>query len=261
MNEPARTHISAIDASQQIDEKFVDQAVAHDVQVIFRYYDWPSVPGEKWKYSTNPVKEIRDKDNQSCFHGPTKFNSQFDLPWKSGETIPGKTLTVRERDLILSKNLAIGTVFQHCNNRPETFSDTKRASFDAQRALDLANELGQPPGTAIFFGVDLPVDEAHLKPVEAYIGAVQKKIEGGGFVLGVYGNGLTCSKLANTVKYCWLSQSTGHPGSQEYAKKSEWDILQCLPRDPFPTGGPDFDINIFNERKSPIPFWKAARMK
>lgn len=261
MNAPAKNHISALDVSEQVDKGFVEQAAAREIQVIFRYYDWPSVPGEKWNYSTSPIKEIRDKENKSCFRGPTEFNSEFDLRWKSGETIPGKTLTAQERDLILSKDLAIGTVFQHCNNQSEAFNDSKRAAFDGQRALDLAKELGQPPGTAIFFGVDLEVDEKHLGPVKRYIDAVQKKVEDGGYILGIYGNGLICSAFAKTVKFCWLSQSTGHSGSKEYAMNRTWDILQCLPRDPFPSGGPDFDINIFNERKPPIPFWRAARGK
>jgi Domain of unknown function (DUF1906) len=263
MNEPARNHISAIDVSEQIDRRFVEQAAAQHVQVIFRYYDWPGVPGEKWDYSTSPDKNTRDKENASCLRDPTEFNTKFDLHWKSGETIPGKTLTAPERDLILSKGLAIGTVFQHCNNSPDTFNDTKRAAFDAQRALDLAKELGQPRGTAIFFGVDLEVDKDHLEPVKSYIKTVQKKIEDNGYVLGIYGNGLICSTFAATVKYCWLSQSTGHSGSLDYAnaKNPKWDILQCLPRDPFPSGGPDFDIDIFNARKPAIPFWKAAGKK
>jgi Domain of unknown function (DUF1906) len=177
MNEPAKNHISAIDVSEQIDQNFVEQAAAQHVQVIFRYYDWPSVPGEKWDYSTSPDEDTLKKENASCLRNPTEFNSKFDLPWKSGETIPGKTLTVRERDLILSKGMAIGTVFQHCNNNSDTFKDTKRAAFDAQRALDLAKKLGQPPGTAIFFGVDLEVDKDHLDPVKSYISTVKNKIE------------------------------------------------------------------------------------
>jgi len=115
-------------------------------------------------------------------------------------------------------------------------------------------------GTAIFFGIDFNVaDNNDLTPVQNYIGAVKKKIEDSGYVLGVYGNGLVCGAFAKTVKYCWLSQSTGFADSKERAEARKWDILQCLPRDPFPTGGPDFDINIFNDGKAPIPFWKTAK--
>ncbi|HLZ02304.1 MAG TPA: glycoside hydrolase domain-containing protein [Bradyrhizobium sp.] len=79
------------------------------------------------------------------------------------ETLPGKTLSATEADAIIAAGLKIGVVFQHHNDDPAKFLDPASGTKDADRALELADEIRQPYGSAIYFGVDGP--ERHLGPL------------------------------------------------------------------------------------------------
>ena len=73
--------------------------------------------------------------------------------WEN-ETLPGKTLSAHELSLIREANLNVAVVFQHHNDSMETFETTNRGAIDARRSLDLAQKLGQPSNSAIYFGID-----------------------------------------------------------------------------------------------------------
>ncbi len=79
------------------------------------------------------------------------------------ETLPGKTLSATEADEIIAAGLKIGVVFQHHNDDPAKFLDPASGTQDADRALELADKIRQPYGSAIYFGVDGP--ERHLGPL------------------------------------------------------------------------------------------------
>jgi hypothetical protein len=84
--------------------------------------------------------------------GVTTIFRYYDLPH---ETLPCKTQLTDEADAILLKGFSIGVVFQHNSDDPATFvADSDTAKVHAQRALDLAAANGQPPRSAIYFGVD-----------------------------------------------------------------------------------------------------------
>jgi hypothetical protein len=70
------------------------------------------------------------------------------------ETLPGKTLTRRELDLIARIDMSVAVIFQHRNDCLCTFMTRGRGSRDARRALELAKAFSQPAGSAIYFGVD-----------------------------------------------------------------------------------------------------------
>src|SRR5260370_17033681 len=68
------------------------------------------------------------------------------------ETLPGKTLRRRERDVIVMNGLKMGVVFQHRNNKFASFTALPRRHA-ADRRLMLAAENSQPRGRAIYFVV------------------------------------------------------------------------------------------------------------
>jgi Domain of unknown function (DUF1906) len=70
------------------------------------------------------------------------------------ETLPGKTLTRRELDLIAKVGMSVAVIFQHHNDCPCTFMTKGRGVRDARRALELTRTFSQPAGSAIYFGVD-----------------------------------------------------------------------------------------------------------
>src|SRR5947209_19719862 len=56
--------------------------------------------------------------------------------WEQG-TIRGKTLTQTELDIIGRNDLRVAVVFQHHNDKVETFEDRDRGRIDALRSLEL----------------------------------------------------------------------------------------------------------------------------
>lgn len=92
-----------------------------------------------------------------------KMDTVFRYYDHKDETLPGKTLSPAEADEIIAAGLKIGVVFQHHNDDPAKFLDPASGRKDADRALELADEIRQPYGSAIYFGVDGP--ERHLGPL------------------------------------------------------------------------------------------------
>jgi uncharacterized repeat protein (TIGR03803 family) len=103
--------------------------------------------------------------------------------------------------------------------------------------LALQDGQGQNPGSAIYFAVDL--DPGHnstlLNDIVTFFRGVaqgfQAAVGGAGppeFTVGVYGGGLTDSRIINDhlATYSWLAGSTGWTGSKTY---TSWNIKQSLP--------------------------------
>jgi len=226
---PSRERVAAIDFSKQADPEALDLARALGATTILRYYDWAE--------------------------GPTR--EKFDFYWEPGPTLPGKTLTQKERDLIFSKGFSLGVVFQHRNDLRKTFLDTKRAGFDARRALQLAQELGQPKGSVIFFSVDFDAREKNIEHVKRYFETVGEMVGAANYRAGVYGDGYVCAELkrAGLASYCWLSMSTGFSGSRAYHASGRWDVKQCASREASGRSAVNFDPDVFNASSGKLPLW------
>lgn len=227
---PSRERVAAIDFSKQADPEALDLARALGATTILRYYDWAE--------------------------GPTR--EKFDFYWEPGPTLPGKTLTQKERDLIFSKGFSLGVVFQHRNDLRKTFLDTKRAGFDARRALQLAQELGQPKGSVIFFSVDFDAREKNIEHVKRYFETVGEMVGAANYRVGVYGDGYVCAELkrAGLASYCWLSMSTGFSGSRAYHASGRWDVKQCASREASGRSAVNFDPDVFNASSGKLPLWE-----
>ena len=154
--------------------------------------------------------------------------------------------------------------------------------------------VGQPEGTAIYFGLDFDfeasdhadvmhgsngnipvtygngtrVKNADLKKACAtYFRTLNERI-GKKFALGVYGNGyaslfLRDDKLqgARLVTYVWLSGATGHTGTIDVIRRGGWHLFQNrLDRNWFTTvdacgKGLDVDANVQNPAFPDIGAW------
>jgi hypothetical protein len=87
---------------------------------------------------------------------------------------------------------SIVSLYQYRNNLPEKFmkglEDTGSAkaevAADATAALDQARLVGQPEGSAIYFGVDFNVNRATVGPVLEYFRAIGQSV-GSHYALGV----------------------------------------------------------------------------
>jgi hypothetical protein len=161
------------------------------------------------------------------------------------ETLPGKTLTRAERDLILMNGFTAAVVFQHHNDRIASFTPL-RGRQDADRALTLAAAVSQAKGSAIYFGVDGGWHSPYeMTNIMAYFSAIKATLTGSGYRVGAYGSGLACDILVanGLAELCWLGAPTSWPGYQDYYLTRKWRLAQ-LPASE--CGGRSVDFNLIN---------------
>ena len=179
---------------------------------------------------------------------------------------------VREPTLLVRNGLSIVSLYQYRNNLPEKFlsglQDTGSAkaevAADARAALDQARLVGQPEGSAIYFGIDFNLTPDHdiVEAVVAYFRVINRTV-GSRYAIGVYGNGFVNRILREEklVSYNWLSVSRSHEESVDFYNSQRWHLFQnqvdlrwfgasgkC-------SVGLDVDTNLQNPRVSGIGAW------
>lgn len=155
---------------------------------------------------------------------------------------PSKTLTKAELAAIEHAGLSVFVVFQHCGAQCANFDignkeTAEKGRKDAEGALALARELGQPAGTPVYFAIDfdptpgkdnkVPADRI-WPSIEAYFDQVNEAFAATQWQVGVYGAGLTCQRLKASGKanYFWLSSSLGHLNTPGFFNSGQWHIFQ-----------------------------------
>lgn len=182
---------------------------------------------------------------------------------------------LREPAVLIRHGLSIVSLYQYRNNLPEKFAkgleDTGSAQAealaDAAAALAQARLVGQPEGSAIYFGVDYNVSRLTVGPVLDYFRAMQRTV-GNHYALGVYGNGLVNRTLRaeKLVAYSWLSTSRSHEETVAFYNSGQWHLFQNqVDRRWFgPPGrcgaGFDVDTNLQNPAAAGIGAWGAGEV-
>src|SRR5690349_3699405 len=182
---------------------------------------------------------------------------------------------VREPTILIRSGLSIVSLYQYRNNLPEKFlrgledagSAKAEVAADAKAALDQARLVGQPEGSAIYFGVDFNVNRATIEPVLEYFRAIGRTV-GSHYAIGVYGNGLVNRTLRQEklVAYNWISASRSHEGTVDFYNSGQWHLFQNqVDRRWFgPPGkcstGLDVDTNLQNPSVSSIGAWGAGEL-
>jgi peptidoglycan hydrolase-like protein with peptidoglycan-binding domain len=141
-----------------------------------------------------------------------------------------KNLMPPEAHTLSANGLQIVAVFED-GDRIDIFTPARGAS-DAAKALQLAEGIGQPAGSAIYFAVDFdPLHAQVAGPVTAYFQAVRQVFAAApvAYAVGVYGSGLTCRAIRDSglAKYTWLSGSTGFQESRAFRPQA--DLVQFAP--------------------------------
>ncbi len=110
--------------------------------------------------------------------------------------------------------MSVFVVFQHCGHgcanfdlaEPETANKGRK---DAEAAVQLAHELGQPAHTPIYFAIDFDpypgkdcaMPAARIWPsIEAYFDQVNEVFAQTRWQVGIYGAGVTCRRLRASGK-------------------------------------------------------------
>lgn len=121
-------------------------------------------------------------------------------------------------------------VYQEESDSQSCFSQEKGIQA-IQNAIALAEEIGQPYGSAIYFAVDYDAGGIALSNnIMPYFSAINEYLKecDRPYTVGVYGSGFICSrvKAIGFASYTWLSMSTGWAEYSTYNTPSKYNIKQ-----------------------------------
>jgi hypothetical protein len=182
-----------------------------------------------------------------------------------------KILTKAELAAIEHAGLSVYVVFQHCGNKCVNFDVKNKATADkgrkdAEGAVAVAHELGQPANTPIYFAIDfdpahdggcsLPADRI-WPSIETYFDQVNEVLAHTRWQVGVYGAGATCNRLRTSgkAKYFWLSTSLGHSGSRDFFNAGHWHLFQNLTEIKRRYAPDTFDTDVANPSATYFGQW------
>jgi hypothetical protein len=182
---------------------------------------------------------------------------------------------VREPTLLIRHDLSIVSLYQYRNNLPEKFlkgledtgSAKAEATADAKAALDQAKLVGQPEGSAIYFGVDFNVTRATADSVIEYFRIIERTV-GNHYAIGIYGNGFV-NRILRQEKlavYNWISASRSHEETVDFYNSGQWHLFQNqVDRRWFGAPGKcstglDVDTNLQNPNTPGIGAWGAGEV-
>lgn len=144
--------------------------------------------------------------------------------------LPTKCLSRGELEALFAAGLSVAIVFEQRGGADGNIGDldAEAAARDARRALALADELGQPPGSAIYFAVDADYfRRSELDRIAPYFEKTSRALSGN-YEVGVYGSGTLGRHLKNLglVEHVWLSGSLGWSGTRSALAAGDWTIFQ-----------------------------------
>jgi len=166
-----------------------------------------------------------------------------------------KRLEKDEADAILDKGLSLAMSYQYNNGIIDTFTDANGRAA-ANYCLQTMDSVGQPNESAIYFGVDNGWNGQHeIDQVIKYFTAINDVVRTNHnrFVVGVYGSGLICEKLASIqlAKHYWVAGlSDAWPGRPHVVQNGGWNMYQNVLE--VAVGSIRVDTNIVNPTNASI---------
>jgi len=154
---------------------------------------------------------------------------------RNSSALPSKCLTRAEADALHAAGLSVAVVFQQRGGAGGSIADLDAASGrrDATRALELAQEVGQPEGSAIYFAVDHDfVRVTDLRSIAEHFYAARAVLNGH-FRLGCYGSGSVQFRAQADLR--WLPNASAWRGTKAALAAGQYDLRQ-LPQATSPLG-------------------------
>ena len=153
-----------------------------------------------------------------------------------------KLISANEARQLTKANIRLFTIFEAGS------VDLSKGRDHANTAMNCAKSIGQPQGSAIYFGIekkDSGFKQGDMLQITNYFTDIKNAI-GGKFDIGIYSNGTPCGALmqAGSVKYTWLAAASyEHDGTWDFYASGLWTIAQVGP----------LDIKTWD-----IPSWQVA---
>ena len=236
--------IAIIDASKNT-RAHLDALAAAGVRVIGRYYARCAQPGlEEKRLIGNPGEVDAILSHPARFavlsiyqfynNSPLKFSGQRETTCKlpNGQT---RKIRVTLADETCTER-AVDRNCQEADGPVRTLA--MEAQWDAEAAVRQARQVRQPPGTAIYFGVDFNAGADTAQSALEYFRIVSDILKASGYLVGVYGNGAALDLLRgkthaagpyagrNMVDFFWLCAARGHAGAASHFNSGNWDLFQ-----------------------------------
>ena len=169
--------------------------------------------------------------------------------------LPEKRLGLDEAQALVRAGFQLGVVYEFDGNHAGAFSKSAGLA-DGEYSRHYASKIiGQPAGSAIYFGVDFDASDDEIKNrilpyFEGIAEAMGESSDDTAYDIGVYGSWKSCERTvkAGLTKYAWLAQSTawgGRDGYRKFAAARKWNLKQG-----FAAGeihGLDYDPNEIND--------------
>lgn len=217
--------------------RYVGRLTAAGIKTVGRYYDRVYGTGK----------------GESCYRNATKVLSRSEIT------------------AIEQAGMSVFIVFQHCGHdstnfdleNPETANKGRK---DAEGAVRLAAELGQPAHTPIYFAVDFDPSPSKALPaprmwpsIEAYFKQINEVFARTKWQVGVYGAGNTCRRLRASAlaEYFWVSTSLGHIGTPEFFNGGDWHVFQNVTEIKRSYAPDTFDTNVVNPGQTYFGQWTS----
>jgi len=138
---------------------------------------------------------------------------------------PRKNLTPSEARALADAGLAILSIWEAAGDKYASFT-AANGRREAAEALRLAQEVGQPAGSAIYFAVDFDATEEQVREgVRAYFEAVGETV-GLAYKVGCYGSGAVLRELGDLIQYKMLACAPGWRGTRGFRGA---DVKQSMP--------------------------------
>lgn len=157
---------------------------------------------------------------------------QFVVRYHSRTTTqPEKRISPVEAAELARGGLDVATVYQDRARLPADFGFA-RGRLDGLSAHTFAAQIGQPPGSAIYFAVDEDFTARQVNEfIVPYFNGVHAGMDeaaGGSSThsIGVYGSGLVCATVRDRerlARFAWLAEATRWFGSDTF---TSWDMRQ-----------------------------------
>src|SRR4051794_25868537 len=135
--------------------------------------------------------------------------------FSNSRELPEKRIELAEAQALAAHGIRIAVVFQQRHDRASDF-DVMQGAAAGRRAYRYAeDDIGQPTGSAIYFGVDFDAnaDEVTRYVVPYFEGvarAFSEQASGSpAYRVGAYGSGLVCTVLQEKglIDFVWLASS------------------------------------------------------
>src|SRR5262245_39690523 len=143
--------------------------------------------------------------------------------FSNSRSFPEKALQLAEAQAITAHGIQTAVVFQQRQNQAADFSELKGVAAGRRAYRHAHDNIGQTPGSAIYFSVDFDASSSEFKDnVAPYFQGIKRAFaeESGGapeYGVGAYGSGFVCTSLTEKglIDFVWLAMSRGFRGTRE----------------------------------------------